>query len=220
MRIRMKRQLVVFSLFLFAFGGSATAQESDLAKALAVCQKDPEPKARIACYEAVKEIQALRENPLLNALTGRDQGSATAKNNSRREKPKKNSQQEFAESAISAKLIGKKFRGADFSSGRVQDFLNLQLEFKAEGLKKPARAVKGVVVFSDLFEEEKLRISWTLDDPLSPGQVVRHLDSGIRPNQFMADHQWLRNTETEDIAVTFRVRNILYADGTKWSYSN
>jgi hypothetical protein len=208
--------LVIVALLI---SGSAMAQKSDIASALAVCQKDPEPKARIACYEAVKEIQGRKENPFAEVLKNLEKSVSKGKNNAPKPKPKENAKDKFARSAISVNLFGKNFLKSDYRAGRYEDFLKLQLEFKAKGIKKPTRAIKGIIVFSDLFGEVKVRLRWTLDDPMAPGQMVNKFNSGFEPNQFSDSHRWLRTTKVEDISTKFEVKNIIYADGSKWNMS-
>jgi hypothetical protein len=96
-----------------------------------------------------------------------------------------------------------------------EDFVTTDLVFTASGLDKPARAIKGVLSFRDLFGEQHMALRWTIDDPLSPGQTVATSGSGFEYNQFKDDHQWVATTAVENIAMTYRVSNIIYQDGTR-----
>jgi hypothetical protein len=199
---------------LLASVTAAWSQGNDLSNALATCQKDSDTKARIACYEAVKDIQIIRENPFLKAL--QKNGSNKKAKVSSNKKSKKSLNKKFSETAITVKLLKKEFRPSDSSAGRFEAFLNLQLAFAAKGIKKPTRAIKGSVAFTDLFDEVMLRIGWTLDDPMIPNQTLKYLDQGIKLNQFNKKHQWLKNTDAEDMKVRYEINQIIYADGEKW----
>lgn len=95
-----------------------------------------------------------------------------------------------------------------------QKFIWLDVEFQASGLDKPARAVKGSIVFTDLFGEKKFGLRWTIDKPISPGESYTEKGSGFKYNQFDQEHQWMLTTDVKDMKVKFVVTNILYQDGT------
>ncbi len=95
------------------------------------------------------------------------------------------------------------------------DTVWLDLQFKATGLDKPARAIKGVLVLQDLFGEPKFRIGWTIDQPIAPGQTLGKETVGFSYNQFMDDHHWVRATELRNMNVVFEVTDVLYEDGTR-----
>ena len=204
--------------FFLVFTGELHAADDDLSKALEVCQKDPEPKARVACYEAVKSVQALRENPFLRAMNKKASGSKPDGEKQDERRSKETVDEKFARSAVTATLTNKEFRKSDFSAGRYKDFLELRMEIEASSLKKKTRAIKGVMVFSDLFGEEKYRIRWTLNEPLSPGQVKIITGQGIEPNQFSSADNWLLNTDVKDISTAYVVEKIIYADGATWDH--
>ncbi len=86
--------------------------------------------------------------------------------------------------------------------------------FDAKGLDKPARAIKGVLIFTDLFGEQKFGLNWTIDKPIAPGAAYVEKGSGFKYNQFNDAHQCILNTEKDNLKVKFRVDNILYQDGT------
>jgi hypothetical protein len=82
------------------------------------------------------------------------------------------------------------------------------------GLNKATRAIKGVLQFQDLFGETKMKVNWTIDRPLSPGNVYVERGTGFRYNMFMSDHQWVNATDPSNMKASFAVTNILYQDGT------
>lgn len=115
-----------------------------------------------------------------------------------------------ADTVLTVALGGKRLEKSGY-----QDFLTLNLEIAATGLDKPARAIKGSMIFTDLFNEPKMSIGWTINQRLQPGQVIHTKDEGIEYNEFLDNHQWLASTKTEDMRVHFRVESILYEDGTR-----
>jgi hypothetical protein len=96
-----------------------------------------------------------------------------------------------------------------------EDFVVTDLEFAATGLDKPARAIKGVLLFNDLFGEPQFQLEWTINDPIEPGQVQRTTSEGFEYNQFKDQHQWVANTAAKDMRLAYRVSSIIYADGTR-----
>jgi hypothetical protein len=114
------------------------------------------------------------------------------------------------DSILTVRLLRKRLGKSGY-----EDFVTTDLEFKATGLDKPARAIKGVLTFRDLFGEEKLNLGWTIEDPIEPGQLFVTSGSGFEYNEFKDDHQWVASTAVKDITTTYQVTNIIYADGTR-----
>ncbi|TJY58885.1 hypothetical protein E4T66_14905 [Sinimarinibacterium sp. CAU 1509] len=113
------------------------------------------------------------------------------------------------EQILEAALLRKQYAKQDY-----QDYVFFDITFNAKGLDKPARAIKGVLTFMDLFNEPKFALKWTIDKPISPGASYTERGSGFEYNQFKDDHQWVRNTEKDNMKIKFRVDSILYQDGT------
>ncbi len=82
-------------------------------------------------------------------------------------------------------------------------------------LRKPTRAVKGVLVFADLFGEPHFRIRITLDDPLKPGAKFGQTGQGFKYNQFLDDHHWVRSTDLANMNIRFEPEEVIYADGSR-----
>lgn len=115
-----------------------------------------------------------------------------------------------AERIILVDILGKRYDSIDY-----QDYVFFDLRYTAKELDKPARAIKGKMLFQDLFGEPRLALGWTIDDPLSPGQTREERGTGFEYNQFMDDHQWARATATKDMKAVLHVNSIIYADGTR-----
>lgn len=113
------------------------------------------------------------------------------------------------EQIIVPSLLRKNFAEQDY-----QKYIWLDVVFDAKGLDKPARAIKGSIVFMDLFGEKKFGLRWTMDKPISPGENYTEKGSGFKYNQFDQEHQWVLVTDVKDMKLKFIVTNILYQDGT------
>lgn len=107
-------------------------------------------------------------------------------------------------------LLGKRF-----IDGEYEDGIQLNVKFDATGLDKPARAIKGALIFTDLFGAPKETIGWTIDHPLQPGESYTKSTSGFKYNQFDSGDQWVKTTDLSNMKVKFRVDSILYRDGSR-----
>lgn len=110
---------------------------------------------------------------------------------------------------ISPTILRKHYAKQDY-----QDYIWLDVKFYALGLDKPARAIKGAIIMTDLFGEEKFTLGWTIDNQIAPGGTYTEKGSGFKYNQFKSDHQWVLTTEANNMQIKFRVDHILYEDGT------
>jgi len=117
---------------------------------------------------------------------------------------------EVSAEILSVKLLKKRYAEQDY-----QDFIWFDIEFTARGLDKPARAINGVLNLQDLFGEPRMRINWTIDEPIKPGETVVERGTGFEYNQFLGSHQWVRATKLQNMTASFVVKSILYQDGTR-----
>jgi hypothetical protein len=111
-------------------------------------------------------------------------------------------------------VTNKKFQDIDFSAGVSSAGVFWDTQYTSR-FDKAVRAVKGKVVVTDLFDEVKISIGWTVDLPLKSGETKVEKGRGIRYNQFMAPHQWLRNTDIKDMKFKFVAEQVIYEDGSK-----
>ncbi|MEJ2082072.1 MAG: hypothetical protein P8Y94_07830 [Acidobacteriota bacterium] len=114
---------------------------------------------------------------------------------------------------VTARLLKKRFAKQDY-----QDYIFFDIEFNAQGLDKPARAIKGVLHLQDLFGEARMHVRWTIDEPIQPGQTFEERGTGFEYNQFTDSHQWVRATDIENMTASFTVESILYADGSRHDF--
>lgn len=83
---------------------------------------------------------------------------------------------------------------------------------------RPTRAVKGRLVFTDLFGDTGFEIGYTVNEPLRPGVPFVAKGIGFDFNQFMSDHNWMVGTEVKDMKVYFEVQSVIFQDGSTESY--
>jgi len=102
-------------------------------------------------------------------------------------------------------------------SGKVNQFqkgLFWNLSLTAVGLKKDSRAIKGQLEFYDLFGEYKFGINYTINRPLKKDAEYTQSGTGFKLNEFLPKHTWMRNTALKDMKILFRVKQIIYSDGS------
>lgn len=114
---------------------------------------------------------------------------------------------------VTPTLLGKRF-----IDGEYEDAIQLNVKFDATGLDKPARAIKGALIFTDLFGAPKETIGWTIDHPLQPSESYTNSTSGFKYNQFDSGDQWVKTTDLSNMKVKFRVDSILYRDGSRHDF--
>jgi hypothetical protein len=111
-------------------------------------------------------------------------------------------------------LTNKEYRDADpVNRGTWEDVVTWDAHYDFSKLPKPARAIKGILEFSDLFGESKFMLKATINEPVAKGGEHTSKGTGFRYNQFRASEQWVRATDVKDMRVVFRVQQIIYADG-------
>lgn len=111
-------------------------------------------------------------------------------------------------------LSNKRFRASDYKSGTYRDAILFDVVWDTSHLKQPVRAIKGVMVFADLFGEIKFRLRYTINKRLKPGERFRESQVGFEYNQFRESEQWVRGTDLEDMKIQFIVSEVIYQDGS------
>lgn len=118
-----------------------------------------------------------------------------------------------AEEIITVKILNKRLVKEDYSENIWFDILWAPMK-----LKKPARSVKGILEFCDLFGDVKFKIGKTIDKSLNPEETTIEKGVGFEFNQFKDEHIWIRGTDLKDMTFKFIVTNILYEDGEREDY--
>lgn len=109
-------------------------------------------------------------------------------------------------------LSNKRFQKSDFTNGIMEDAIWFDVAWGTSRLKRKTRAVKGVLVFGDIFGDTKLRLRWTINEPLVPSETFVEKGVGFGFNQFTSSHKWVRNTDLKDMKFSFEVDEIIYQD--------
>jgi hypothetical protein len=112
-------------------------------------------------------------------------------------------------------LFNKKYQESDFNRKIYKDFVWFNITWDTSNLKKPTRAIKGFLIFGDIFGEPRFRLRYTINDPLIPGKDHTDRGVGFEYNQFNDSHYWVRSTELKDMTFSFEITNIIYKDGTR-----
>lgn len=159
---------------------------------------------------------------LQDRVTELEQWKATAENRIRalekvlkaEGKPSSVSPIEAAERVLTVRVTNKRFDPADWSRQKYEDNIWWDATYTARTLEKPARSIKGVLKFCDLFGDPQFQVRVTLDDPIEPKGKITVEDVGIEYNQFIDSHNWLNSTKLNDMTIRFEVQAILYKDGS------
>ena len=106
-----------------------------------------------------------------------------------------------------------------FDAGDYEEHIWFDCTYTLSNTAKPTRAVKGLLEFADLFGDVRFRIQATVNDPLTPGKPLTLPGIGFTYNQFMTEHQWMLATSLADMRCSFKVLNIIYADGTSEAFA-
>ena len=109
-------------------------------------------------------------------------------------------------------LSNKRFQKSDFTNGITEDAIWFDVAWDTSRLKRKTRAVKGVLIFGDIFGDTKLRLRWTINEPLVPNVTFVEKGVGFGFNQFNSSHKWVRNTDLKDMKFSFEVDEIIYQD--------
>lgn len=115
-------------------------------------------------------------------------------------------------------LINKRFQASDFRQGIYEDAIWFDISWDTSNLKKPTRAVKGILIIGDIFGEPKLRLRWTINEALRPSQEYTETGVGFEYNQFNREQKWARVTELKDMTFRFEVTDVIYQNGSRENY--
>jgi hypothetical protein len=78
---------------------------------------------------------------------------------------------------------------------------------------KAIRALKGEIVFNDLFDEKISALGFTYDQTIAADETV-NWDASTDYNQFKDSDQKLRNKDLKDIKVVWKPEKIIFEDGS------
>lgn len=112
------------------------------------------------------------------------------------------------DSMFEVKLTGKHVFEANYSDNLG---FNLLLINHTE---KDIKAVQGVLIFTDLFDSEILRVRITLEEDIPAGKTVKDNDHSIELNKFSSEHQRLRTIDVKNLKMWLEVHGIIFKDGS------
>ncbi|TWT93252.1 hypothetical protein Pla52n_59100 [Stieleria varia] len=124
--------------------------------------------------------------------------SSSASNNSIATTP--NNRQRDAQpqsKMIKVELVGKSLIPENYDLEIYEDRIEFELRFHNISGDN-IRAVKGDLVFSDLFDAEIFRIGITMNDPITPGKFATW-SGGFPYNQFDREHAHFAGFKSEDL---------------------
>ncbi len=101
-----------------------------------------------------------------------------------------------------------------FDKGRYDENVWFDIDWKVKKAKKPAKAIKGVLHATDLFDEEKFRLNYTLNEPLEEGKAFTEKGTGFEYNKFKDSHNWMKTVEVENLKLKFTPLAVVYSDGS------
>ncbi len=115
--------------------------------------------------------------------------------------------------SIDLTVYDKGFRPANPLGGSFSAQINIKCVYQNNSTKD-IRAFRGKVRFTDLFGSEIFTTGLTISDPIAAGKKG-NWDGVIEYNQFVSQHQQLRNTELKDMKVIWLPESVIFADGSK-----
>lgn len=100
----------------------------------------------------------------------------------------------------------------DFYKEDYQSYLSYGLAFQNKS-DKEIRAVKGVLIINDLFDELIKTVNITYDTPI-PAMGLKKANFTTEYNQFRDEDQRLNSKNLQDLKVVWNPEKIIYTDGT------
>jgi hypothetical protein len=117
---------------------------------------------------------------------------------------------------VELELVKKDFYVADMMAGEFEDQITLELKFKNK-TEKNIKGVQGVITFYDIFDSEIMPTNISYDEGITAnGEKI--WKAGVAYNQFMDEHEKLKNTTLENLKYKWVVKTIVYEDNTKESF--
>ncbi len=121
-------------------------------------------------------------------------------------------------SLVKINISKKRYDPSNLSLGTYENHIWFNVTYTAGTLAKPTRALKGILCFSDIFGEVKLRINVTVNDRLDSSRPLVQEGIGFTYNQFLPEHQWMLATKELDMKSSFHATNVIYVDGTSETF--
>jgi hypothetical protein len=116
-------------------------------------------------------------------------------------------------STLAVAVYKKGYVPADYSSGSYDDYISLSLTINNLGAKE-IRAFKGKLSIKDLFGSLISNYAFDYDKKLKPGQNIR-MTSFWKCNRFVDADNKVRETNLENLKITWFPEAIIFSDGTR-----
>lgn len=102
----------------------------------------------------------------------------------------------------------------DTNAWRFNPFV--ELVCKIENMTdKEIKGVEGELIVNDLFGKQIVTIGWDITGENIPANgSITQTGYGLEINEFMDDHMKLYNTDYDDLKFDYKVKQIVYIDGT------
>lgn len=117
---------------------------------------------------------------------------------------------------IAIELLAKGFKSANPKASDYESAITFELSLK-NLTNTDIRAFDGTLSFTDLLDNNVYSSKLSINDPLKSGSTIQWSGS-IKYNQFMDDHQRLRNERQENLKLKFTARKVLFVDGSTKAY--
>lgn len=99
-----------------------------------------------------------------------------------------------------------------FSEVNYQDYITYKFAIQNKS-DQDIRAVKGEIMFNDLFDDEIKTLRFTYDESIDAGATA-NWNATTDYNQFMNDDVKLRNKDLEDLKIVWKPTKVIFKDGT------
>lgn len=113
-------------------------------------------------------------------------------------------------------LTSKGFKSANPRNNDYEDDITLVLLVK-NLTEKDIRAFDGALIFTDLLDNEIMRIHLAINEPIQADSSVVW-EGGIQYNQFFESHKRLRAEAQQNIKTVFMPKKVLFSDGSVNNY--
>ena len=117
------------------------------------------------------------------------------------------------------KPVGIHFFSKDFEEGKILDGdagnrITFTMTF-INNSDRDVRAVRGTLVFSDLFDKPILSVGVTYEEFIQAGKMSEPYKGGLLYNQFKDEHRRLKSVDQGNLITRWVCKEVVYSDGTK-----
>ena len=99
-----------------------------------------------------------------------------------------------------------------FENYNYQDYITYKFAIQNKS-DKDFRAIKGTLIFTDLFDDKIKSMTFKYDQPIKAGESVTW-DAQTSYNQFIDEDKSMKNKDLKDLKVIWKPEKIIFEDGT------